>query len=116
MEPLHGKRFLDMVKRCEIPLLLLMFFTLIYSTIGDPNNDLWSGLYFVVNYLTLLMLFYQNKSALVRRIGISLSVSILLFVVLKFFFGIDYIRAYNIIPFSICIIGIILIERRNGRT
>jgi hypothetical protein len=89
-----------------------MIFTLIYSTIGDPNNQIWSGLYFIANYLTLLLLFWQNKTSVVRKIGISLSISILIYVVLKYFFDFEYSRMYTIIPFSVCIVGIILIEKR----
>lgn len=104
-----------MVKLSETPLLLLLIFTLVYAVIGDPSNNLWSGFYFVINYSILLMLFFQNKSRLIRKIGISLSVSLLIFSFMKFFMEWNYDREYNIVPFIISIVGIILIEKRNGR-
>lgn len=93
-----------------------MFFTLVYSTIGNPDSHLWSGLYFIANYLTLLCLFMQNKSSTVRKIGISLSISILIYVVLKFFFDVEYSRIYTLVPFLICIVGIFLIEKRQWKS
>lgn len=99
-----------MVTKKEIPLLGLMFFTLIYAMKGNPDSEIWSGLYFIVNYSTLLLLFKSHKSKLIRQIGISLSASILLFILLKFFFGFKIDRIYTIVPFLICLIGIIKIE------
>ena len=99
-----------MVTKKEIPLLGLMFFTLIYAMKGNPDSEIWSGLYLIVNYSTLLLLFKSHKSKLIRQIGISLSASILLFILLKFFFGFKIDRIYTIVPFLICLIGIIKIE------
>lgn len=103
-----------MINIKELPLILLLVFTLIYSTIGDPNNELWSGAYFIVNYLILLLLFKSYRSRTIRIIGIALSASILLFIVLKFFLKIDCDRLYTLVPFSICLTGLIYIEiKRN---
>lgn len=101
-----------MIKIQEIPLLVLMCFTLVYATIGDPNNPIWSGLYFFINYLTLLLLFNSHKSKTVRLIGISLSVSILIFITLKYFVSVQIERYYTIVPFLICLVGIIKLEQK----
>ena len=99
-----------MKKADEIILILLMVFTLIYSTIGDPNSELWSGLYFIVNYSTLLVLFHYHRSKRIRLIGISLSISILIFIILKFFLHLNIERYFTIVPFTICLIGLIILE------
>jgi len=101
-----------MVKRSEIPLILFMAFTLVYTTIGDPDNPIWSGLYFIVNYLTLLMLFKDHDSKPIRLTGISLSISILLFIVAKYFLDLTIPRYYTAIPFAICLIGFIKFEMK----
>lgn len=101
-----------MITKKEIPLLLLLFFTLIYSVIGDPNNEIWSGAYFIVNYLTQLMLFWNYSNKTVRLIGISLTISILLYVVLKYFTQTNITRYYTIVPFLISLIGLIKLEKK----
>jgi len=101
-----------MVKKNEIPLLILMAFTLIYATIGNPDSELWSGMYFVVNYTTMLWLFKGHNSKLIQGIGISLSVSILVFIALRYFFHAEIERYYTIVPFIICLIGIFKLHKR----
>jgi len=103
-----------MIKAQEIPLFLFMVFTLIYATIGDPNNELWSGAYFIVNYITMLILFHNYKSKTIRIVGISLSISVLIFIIAKYFVGIQMERYYTLIPFTICLVGIIMLEKRNN--
>ncbi len=113
MVPLCQVKDFNMINVRELPLILLLVFTLIYSTIGDPDNKYWSGAYFLVNYLTMLMLFKSYKSKTIRIIGISLSVSVLVFIVLKFFLHLDIDRIYTLVPFIICIWGLIKIDKRN---
>lgn len=102
------------MKKQEIPLLIFMVFTLVYATIGDPNNELWSGAYFIVNYITMLILFHNYKSKTIRIVGISLSISVLIFIIAKYFVGVQMERYYTLIPFTICLIGIIMLEKRNN--
>ena len=101
-----------MIKLEEIPLLLLISFTLVYATIGNPNSEVWSGMYFLVNYLIMLLLFKDHKSKIVRLIGISLSISVLIFVICKYFLGLKIERLYTLVTFFICIIGIIKLQYR----
>lgn len=101
------------MKYSEIPLVLLMLFTLVYATIGDPNNDLWNGLYFLVNYLTQYLLFKDHKSKIIRIGGISLTISIIVFIVLKYFLNINVTRYYTAFPFIICLITLLKIETRD---
>jgi hypothetical protein len=103
------------MKKDEIVLIFFLVFTLIYATIGDPNNETWSGLYFIVNYFTLLVLFASYRSKIIRLIGISLSLSILVYIVSKYFLHLEIERYYTIIPFTICLTGLILIERNESR-
>lgn len=104
-----------MVRIQEIPLLLLLCFTLVYSTIGNPDNVIWSGLYFLVIHSTLLFLFCSYKSVLIRKIGIALNLTILFYISSKFIFKIDIFRTVNFLIFTICLLGIFLIEKRNNR-
>jgi hypothetical protein len=94
------------MKFTDIPLFILLMFTLTYSLVGNPNDEVWSGAYFFVNYLTMFFLFSNEKSKINRLIGMALSLSILLFIVLKYFFNFTYERYYTIIPFLICLIAI----------
>lgn len=100
-----------MIKYSEIPLFLFLVFTLIYATIGNPNNEIWSGSYFFVNYLTLFFLLKDYKNKIIRITGIALSISILLFIVSKFFLHLQIQRYYTIIPFTIALIAIVKLEK-----
>lgn len=82
-------------------IFLLLMFTLVYSIAGNPDSEIWSGGYFIVNYITMFCLFKNEKSKLNRIVGMALSVSILIFVVLKYFFNFEYERYYSLIPFLI---------------
>lgn len=104
-----------MGKKEEIILILLMVFTLIYATVGNPDNELWSGSYFIVNYITLFVLFRLHKSRIIRLVGISLSISIIIFIILKFFLHLHIERYYTFIPFLICLIGLIIYEHNESR-
>lgn len=95
------------MKYSEIPLVVLMLFMLVYLAIGNPNNEIWSGLFFFVNYTTQLMLFKDHKSKIIRIGGISLTISILIFIVLKYFLGLKIESYYSMIPFTICLITLI---------
>lgn len=101
-----------MIKIQEIPLLILMCFTLVYATIGNPDSPIWSGLYFFTNYLTLLFLYKGHKSKTVRLVGISLSISILIFIALKYLVGLQIERYYTLVTFLICLVGIIKLEQK----
>ncbi|MEN9655104.1 MAG: hypothetical protein RL311_12 [Bacteroidota bacterium] len=101
-----------MLKIEEIPILVLMTFTLVYLSIGDPESEIWSGWFFFTNYLTMLLLFRNNRSKKVSIVGMSLSVSVLVFIVLRYFFKIEIERYYTLIPFAICIFGIFKLERK----
>lgn len=81
----------------------LLVFTLVYSIVGNPDSEIWSGGYFIVNYVTMLFLFNNEKSKLNRVVGMALSISILIFVILKYFFKFEYERYYSLIPFLIAL-------------
>jgi D-alanyl-lipoteichoic acid acyltransferase DltB (MBOAT superfamily) len=95
----------------ETPILLLLLFTLIYSTLGDPNNEIWSGSYFVVNYLIMFLLFKTQKSNVNRIAGMSLSISILIYIGFKYFIGYDFKRYFTLGTFLITVIVILIKER-----
>jgi D-alanyl-lipoteichoic acid acyltransferase DltB (MBOAT superfamily) len=103
-----------MIKQNEIPLYILLAYSIIYSIIGNPENVWWSGSYFIVNYFTMLLLFSGHKNKVIRIVGMALSISILIFIILKYFFGLSVDRAYSIVPLLISILGIYTLEKKNN--
>lgn len=85
----------------DIPIFILLMFTLVYSISGNPENEIWSGCYFFVNYLTMYFLFKKEKSKVNRITGMALSISIIIFIILKYFVKFEYERYYTLIPFLI---------------
>lgn len=96
----------------DTPLFILLMFTLVYATIGDSEVKEWSGAYFFVNYITMFWLFYKEKSRLNRIIGMALSISIILFIILKYFFEFEYDRVYTFVPFFVSLISIYILEKK----
>lgn len=72
----------------KLPIYILLMFTAVYMVFGK-DTPFWNGAYFVSNYAILSLLLYEQKDRHVRNIGVSLSLSILLFSVLKFFISLD---------------------------
>ena len=72
----------------KLPIYLLLMFTTIYMLFAKDTN-FWNGSFFVSNYSILALLFYEQKDRHIRNLGTSLSISILLFSVLKFFISLD---------------------------
>ena len=101
-----------MIKLSEIPILLLLVFTLVYSTIGDPSNKIWSGSYFFVNYLIMFLLFKTQKSKINRIAGMSLSVSILIFILVKYFTELNMERYFNFVTFITVLIVLYKKEKK----
>lgn len=101
-----------MIKISEIPIFILLLFTLVYATIGNPDSEIWSGLYFLTNYIIMLWLFNENKSKKIRVIGISLSISIIIFITIKYFTNYAFERYYTIVPFCICILGLLKLDKK----
>lgn len=100
------------MKKRDIPLTILLLFTLIYSVFGNPENSVWSGYYFIVNYLTMFMLFKNEKSKTNRIIGMALSFSILIYVIFKFVFNLHYDRYFTLFVFIIALLSLIKIEKK----
>ena len=63
-------------------------FTAVYMMFGK-DTPFWNGAFFVSNYAILALLFYEHKDKHIRNLGTALSLSILLFVMLKFFISLD---------------------------
>jgi len=72
----------------KIPIYILLMFTAVYMVFGK-DTAFWNGAFFVSNYAILALLFYEQKDKHIRILGTSLSLSILLFSVLKFFISLD---------------------------
>ena len=96
----------------NIILFILLAFTLLYATIGDSDNVYWSGSYFIINYVILLTMFSREFDKKISYIGMALSATILLYVVLKYLFNFEYHRLYNLLVFGVALGSIIYIERK----
>ena len=96
----------------NIILFILLGFTLVYATIGDPDNLYWSGAYFIINYVILFTMFSREIDKKISYVGMALSATILLYIVLKYFFDFEYRRLYNLLVFGVALGSIIYIERK----
>lgn len=67
------------------------------------NTDFWNGSYFVVIHSIMALLFRYHKDKHVRNLGCSLSLTIALFAVLKFFISLSevYLNYLNVIIFCL---------------
>lgn len=79
---------------------------------GNSEDELWSGSYFIVNYLTMFILFNNEKNKVNRIIGISLSLTLLFYVFIKYFFQIDFERYFTIIPLCVSLFSIYKLEKK----
>lgn len=95
----------------RIPIYALLMFTAVYMLFGKETR-IWNGLYFVVNYSILTLLFYEVKDKWVKILGCSLSFSILIFNILKFFILLDQEKLFysNIITFIIIAFALYKLE------
>lgn len=71
-----------------VPIYLLLIFTSVYMMFGT-DTPFWNGAYFVSNYTILTLLFLENKNKHIRNLGSALSLTILLFSILKFFISLN---------------------------
>lgn len=74
----------------NVPIYILLMFTAIYMMFAK-DTPFWNGTYFVSNYSIVTLLFLDQKNKHIRNLGSALSLSILLFSVLKFFISLDQI-------------------------
>lgn len=101
------------MKTERIPIYILLMFTAVYMLFAKDTR-VWNGLYFVANYSILSLLFYEVKDKWVKTLGCALSLSILIFNVLKFFFLVDQekLTISNIITFIIIAFAIYKLETK----
>lgn len=94
-----------------IPLTLLLMFTAIYMMFAK-DTPFWNGAYFVSNYMILTLLFFENKNKHIRIFGCALSITILLFSILKFFISLDenYLNYLNVIIFLLIAVAFYKLE------
>lgn len=95
----------------KLPIYTLLMFTAVYMLFAK-DTDFWNGLYFVTNYSIMIILFYECKDKWIKIIGCSLSISILLFSVLKFFISLNqnYLDILNVIIFLLIAIAFYKLE------
>lgn len=95
----------------RIPIYALLMFTAVYMVFAK-NTPLWNGLYFVSNYSIMALLFYEVKEKWVKIIGCSMSITILIFSVLKFFISLseEFLTYLNIFTFILIAFSIYKLE------
>lgn len=102
-----------MFKLEEIPFWLWITFSVVYACIGDPDNSYWSGIYFSMNYIVLTWSFTVQKNKKIRDSGACMSVSFLIFCIIKFFIYPEIERFCIFILFLISLgINIYLLKRK----
>lgn len=102
----------DKIMKIEhVPISLLLMFTTIYMMFGK-DTPFWNGAFFVTNYAIMTLLFRQQKNKHIRNFGSSLSMTILLFAVLKFFISLSevYLNILNVIIFIIIAVAFYKLE------
>ena len=97
----------------NIIIFTLLISTFAFATIGNPDNVYWSGSYFIINYVILFTMFSREFDKKISYVGMALSATILLYVLLKYFFNFEYNRLYNLLVFGVALGSIIYIERKN---
>lgn len=77
------------------------------------DTPFWNGAYFISNYLMLAILFMESRDKCTRVIGVSLSLTILLFSVLKFFISLDtvFLDFLNIFTFILIFVGLYKLDK-----
>lgn len=95
----------------KIPIYILLMFTAVYMLFAK-NTPIWNGFYFVSNYSILTLLFYEQKDRLVKVLGCALSITILIFSVLKFFISLseEFLTYLNIFTFTLIAFSIYKLE------
>lgn len=101
----------NVMKIENLPIYFLLMFTCIYMMFGK-DTPFWNGAYFVSNYSIMFLLFLQHENKHIRVLGASLSTTILLFSVLKFFISLNqnYLDILNVIIFILIAIAFYKLE------
>lgn len=74
-----------MFKIEEIPFWAWITFMLIYSVIGNPDDNNWSGSYFMMQNSILIWAFLIPKTPRIKIAGVCMASAILVFCIIKFF-------------------------------
>ncbi len=95
----------------RVPIYLILMFTVVYMMFGK-DTPFWNGAYFVSIYTALTLLFFENTDKHTRNFGCALSITMLLFVVLKFFISLneEYLNILNVIIFILIAIAFYKLE------
>lgn len=95
----------------RIPIYTLLMFTAVYMLFAK-NTPIWNGLYFVSNYSIMTLLFYEIKDKWVKILGCALSLTILIFSILKFFISLseEFLTYLNIFTFLLIALSIYKLE------
>lgn len=95
----------------RVPIYIYLMFTAVYMLFAK-NTPIWNGLYFVSHYSILAFLFYEQKDKWIKILGCALSLTILLFSILKFFISLseEYLTYLNIFTFSLIAFSLYKLE------
>jgi len=74
-----------MFKLEEMPFWFWLTFVMVYSCIGDSDDNTWGGIFFLTNYTILFWAFLFKKSERIKISGLCMSGSLFLFSAIKFF-------------------------------
>lgn len=100
-----------MINLNRLPIVIGILSILIYNVAGDNTSNNWNGFYFCSNYFTVFFLFKSYKYKQIRYTGMTLSLSLFLFAIIKFFTKFDCERIYTLIPFTIILTYLIFVNK-----
>ena len=100
-----------MIRVNEITFILYLAFMTLYFSIGDPDNKYWSGLFFCMNYVLMIWLFLSHRNKRIKTVGMSLSIALLIFSVIKFFTDFQIERFCIFVLFAIAVSMNIYLQR-----
>lgn len=102
-----------MINLREIPFFIWISFMLIYHAVGDPDNAIWCGLFFCIDYMLVIWLFSFVRSKKIKIAGLSLGYSLLCFSAIKFFIypEIEKICIFILFIINVCV-NLYLLKRK----
>lgn len=100
-----------MIKLTEIPAVLYLAFMITYLTAGDRDSQIWSGLFFCMNYIVLGVSALKYKSEIIQNVILSVSITMFAYTVIKYIFSYDFEKQFILILLVICIFGFYKLQK-----
>lgn len=100
-----------MIRLKDFPICLALGFIVIYSAIGNRDSMFWSGAYFVNIYLLIMYLSFAYCPMRIKYVTTLICCPALIYVVAKYFLGIDLNGYVASVMFINSLITILLLRK-----